>query len=122
MLSLKKLKENIATAVKVEQVNTLPILDAIQDDAVAIDEPVEESNYLFPFRNLTELREKFVEIKNFFTSIELPTTKKLFGKHTYIGNPKEFILTTIQLIEDFKFDYTYVRDRVCELEFLKKSF
>lgn len=99
----------------------LPILNAINDDEIV---PQKEgvNDLLFPFKSRDELKEKATELKNFFSSITIPEKKTVFGKGTQISNPKEFIQSVLKLMATYWHDQLYVRDRVCDLAFLKECF
>ena len=99
----------------------LPILNAINDDEV-VPQKDEVNNLLFPFKNRDEIKEKATELKNFFASITIPEKNTVFGKCTQINNPKEFIQSVLKLMVTFWHDQIYIRDRVCDLMFLKECF
>jgi hypothetical protein len=97
----------------------LPILNATNDDEIVpLKEDVNEA--LFPFKNRNELKEKATELKNFFLSVSIPEKKTVFGKATRISNPKKFIQSTLQLMVTYWHDQLYIRDRICDLMFLKE--
>ncbi len=100
----------------------LPILNAINDDDEIVLQKEEVNDVLFPFKNRDELKEKATELKNFFSSITIPEKKTVFGKCTQISNPKEFIQSVLKLMVTYWHDQLYIRDRVCDLMFLKECF
>lgn len=100
----------------------LPILNAINDDDEIVLQKEEVNDVLFPFKNRDELKEKATELKNFFSSITIPEKKTVFGKRTQISNPKEFIQSVLKLMVTYWHDQLYIRDRVCDLMFLKECF
>ncbi len=98
----------------------LPIIDAIDDEEV---EPQEEVNdLLFPFKNREELKDKATELRMFYSEVLLPEKRTTFGKGTTIQNPKIFIQSVLKLMVTYWHDQLYVRDRVCDLIFLKECF
>jgi hypothetical protein len=129
MLSLKKLKE---TKLKVSNSTALipsnsvelkveqnPIIDSINDDN-DIEQNEEVTNVLFPFKSRDELKQKATELRLFFTSTKLPENKTVFGKGTQINNPKNFVQSILKLMATYWHDQIYVKDRVCDLIFLKE--
>jgi hypothetical protein len=107
-------------SVELEQ-EQLPILNAVNDDEV-VPQKEEVNDLLFPFKSRNELKEKATELKNFFSSITIPEKKTVFGKGTQISNPKEFIQSVLKLMVTYWHDQLYIRDRVCDLMFLKECF
>jgi hypothetical protein len=99
----------------------LPIIDAINDDDV-VEQKEEVNDVLFPFKNRNELKDKATELRLFFKSFAIPEKKTVFGKGTQINNPKEFIEAILKLMVTYWHDQLYIRDRVCDLMFLKDCF
>lgn len=119
---LRKADAVIITPNSVE-LEPVPILDALNDDETIVEaNAVEDNNYLFPFKNREELKAKATELKIFFSEKVLSEKRTTFGKCTSIQNPKDFIQGCIKLMATYWHDQLYVRDRVCDLAFLKECF
>jgi hypothetical protein len=117
---LKKTDAVLITTNSVElEHEQLPILNATNhDEIVPLKEEVNDA--LFPFKNRNELKEKATELKNFFFSVSIPEKKTVFGKGTQISNPKDFVQSILKLMVTNWHDQLYIRDRVCDLMFLKE--
>jgi putative transposon-encoded protein len=99
----------------------LPIIDAVNDEDYLVQDE-EVNNALFPFNDREELKDKATELRLFFETFVMPEKKTVFGNGTQISNPKEFIQSAIKLMVTYWHDQVYVKDRICDLMFLKQCF